>query len=241
MLELYQFKHSTFCLKVRMVLQAKKMSYRTVEIVPGIGQVNVFRLSGQRKVPVLKDGENVIADSSAIIKYLENITKEPRLLPDESQASTNVHIIEDWADTTLAKYVRMELIKAAAIDPSLREALLPEDFPDSLKGLINNLPCELINGLTQALNNEKSNILLHSLEKISNLVRNNQWLVGNSLSIADIAVASQLSLLCFPTSAGKDLVGKGCPGYKDNPLLEPLFKWRDNLEQLLLDKDPASI
>ena len=83
--------------------------------------------------------------------------------------------------------------------------------------------------------------MLQSLEKISNLVRNNQWLVGNSLSIADIAVASQLSLLCFPASAGTNLVGKGWPGYQDNPLLDPLFKWRDNLEQLLLDKDPARI
>ncbi len=241
MLELYQFQHSTFCLKVRMVLQAKKMSYRTIEITPGIGQVNVFKLSGQRKVPLLKDGENVVADSSAIIEYLENITKEPQLIPSEPQESTNVHIVEDWADTTLAKEIRIELIKAAAIDPSLREALLPEDLPESFKGLISKLPLEFMNGFTQAINNEKSNNLLNSLEKISNLVRTQQWLVGNSLSIADIAVASQLSLLSFPASSGESLFGKGCPGYKDNPLLEPLFNWRNNLEQLLLERDPAQI
>ena len=116
MLELYQFQHSTFCLKVRMVLQAKKMSYRTIEITPGIGQVNVFKLSGQRKVPLLKDGEHVVADSSAIIEYLENITKEPQLFPSEPQESTNAHIIEDGADTTLAKDIRSELLRAAAID-----------------------------------------------------------------------------------------------------------------------------
>ncbi len=224
-----------------MVLQIKKMSYRTIEIVPGLGQVNVFKLSGQRKVPVLKDGEHVITDSSAIIEYLENITEEPKLLPENQQESTTAHIIENWADTTLAKYVRMELIKTAAIDPSLREALLPEDFPKSIKGLINNLPCELMNGLSQTLNTEKSATLLKSLEKISDLVSHNKWLVGNSLSIADIAVASQLSLLYFPASSGQSLVGKGCPGYKDNPILEPLFHWRDNLEQLLLEKDPAEM
>ena len=224
-----------------MVLQAKKMSYRTIQIVPGIGQVNVFKLSGQRKVPVLKDGENVVADSSAIIEYLENITKEPKLIPIEPQESTNAHIIEDWADTTLAKDIRIELIKAAAIDPSLREALLPEECPESFKGIISNLPFEFINGFTQAMNNEKSNTLLNSLEKISTLMRTKQWLVGNSLSIADIAVASQLSLLSFPPSSGESLFGKGCPGYKDNPLLEPLFNWRNNLEQLLLERNPAQI
>ena len=48
MLELHQFRHSAFCLKVRMVLQAKGLSFRTVEVTPGVGQVAVFRLSGQR-------------------------------------------------------------------------------------------------------------------------------------------------------------------------------------------------
>ena len=45
MLELHQFRHSAFCLKVRMVLQAKGLSYRTVEVTPGIGQVAVFRIA----------------------------------------------------------------------------------------------------------------------------------------------------------------------------------------------------
>ena len=44
MLELHQFRHSAFCLKVRMVLQAKGLSFRTVEVTPGVGQVAVFRL-----------------------------------------------------------------------------------------------------------------------------------------------------------------------------------------------------
>ena len=58
MLELHQFRHSAFCLKVRMVLQAKGLSFRTVEVTPGVGQVAVFRLSGQRQVPVLVDGDH---------------------------------------------------------------------------------------------------------------------------------------------------------------------------------------
>ena len=45
-----------------MVLQAKGLSYRTVDVTPGIGQVAVFRMSGQRQVPVLVDGDVVLAD-----------------------------------------------------------------------------------------------------------------------------------------------------------------------------------
>ena len=62
MLELHQFRHSAFCLKVRMALQAKGLSFREVEVTPGIGQVSLFRLSGQRQVPVLVDGDEVLLE-----------------------------------------------------------------------------------------------------------------------------------------------------------------------------------
>ena len=93
MLELYQFKHSPFCLKVRLGLNAKKLSFRIIEIKPGIGQVDVFRLSGQRQLPVLKDRENVIYDSTSIIEYLENITKEPQLIPPNPQEAAMAHLL----------------------------------------------------------------------------------------------------------------------------------------------------
>ena len=57
-MELNQFKYSAFCLKVRMVLDAKNFSYKTTEIKPVIGQLEIFRISGQKQVPVLVDGPN---------------------------------------------------------------------------------------------------------------------------------------------------------------------------------------
>ncbi|MFL0782197.1 MAG: glutathione S-transferase N-terminal domain-containing protein, partial [Prochlorococcus sp.] len=68
MLELHQFRHSAFCLKVRMVLEIKGLSYQQIEVTPGLGQLAVFRLSGQRQVPVLVEGDNVVADSSVIAR-----------------------------------------------------------------------------------------------------------------------------------------------------------------------------
>ncbi|KGG16827.1 Glutathione S-transferase protein [Prochlorococcus sp. MIT 0602] len=224
-----------------MVLNAKQLSYRTVEISPGIGQVDVFKVSGQRQVPVLKDGETILSDSSAIIKYLETITKDPQLLPSHTEELAMSHLIEDWADTRLAKSVRRELIKAAALDSSLRVALLPEDFPKPFKEFVNKLPCELISGVAEVINQDESKELLNNLEQLSNLVSSNKWLIGDSLSIADIAVGAQLSLLRFPVSSGEQLHGKGCPGFNDNPKLETLFEWRDQLEDMLMATDPATL
>ena len=125
MLELHQFRHSAFCLKVRMALQSKGLSFREVEVTPGIGQIAVFRLSGQRQVPVLVDGDHVVADSSAICRHLETLEPAPALIPMEPRLRAQVELIEDWADTTLAAAARAALLQAAVDDPLLRDALLP--------------------------------------------------------------------------------------------------------------------
>ena len=56
MLELYQFELSQYSEKVRLILDYKGLAYRKIEVTPGIGQLDIFRMSGQRKLPVLKDG-----------------------------------------------------------------------------------------------------------------------------------------------------------------------------------------
>ena len=66
------------------------------------------------------------------------------------------------------------------------------------------------------------------------IIQIHEYLIGDNLSIADIAVAAQLSLLRFPQSSGPKLAGKGCPGFSDNPKLISLFKWRDELERRIM-------
>ena len=136
MLELHQFRHSAFCLKVRMVLQAKGLCFRTVEVPPGVGQWAVFRLSGQRQVPVLVDGDHVIADSSAIALHLDQREPDPALIPADPRLAAQVHLLEDWADTTLATAGRSSLVQAAALDPELRVALLPDDLPNPVRSVM---------------------------------------------------------------------------------------------------------
>ena len=55
------------------------------------------------------------------------------------------------------------------------------------------------------------------------------------MTLADIAVAAQLSLLRFPSSAGSALA-KGVPGLSDHPKLQPLFQWRDQIELKLMER-----
>jgi glutathione S-transferase len=229
MLELHQFRHSSFCEKVRLVLAAKRLPYTVVEVTPGLGQLELFRLSGQRQVPVLTDGTEVIADSSAIALYLEAKAPEPPLLPADPVERARVLLLEDWADTALASGVRLALLQAAGADSVLRTALLPEATPAPMRSLLGAIPGELFSGLGEAMGRAERQQLQMSLEHLAVLVDAAPYLVGQRLSLADLAVAAQLSLLKFPASSGAPLAERGVPGVADHPLLEPLFRWRDRL------------
>lgn len=230
-MQLHQFRHSVFCEKVRLVLAAKGLDYGVVEVTPGLGQLELFRLSGQRQVPVLVDGADVIADSTAIALHLERRHPLPALLPADPLRRAEVLLLEDWADTALAAGCRSALLEGAAADPVLCAALLPEATPTPLRQLVGGLPAGLLGGMGEALGGLIGNRreLQSNLEQLAVLGAARPYLVGDQLTLADLAVAAQLSLLCFPASSGAPLAGRGVSGIADNPLLAPLFSWRDRI------------
>ncbi len=232
-MELHQFRHSAFCEKVRLVLAFKGLEATIVEVTPGLGQLELFRLSGQRQVPVLVDGGTVVADSTAIALHLEATHPEPALLPTDPVARARVLLMEDWADTALARGARLALLQAAAVDPLLRGALLPEATPGPLRDLLGALPTELMAPATEAVRDLlgpcEAQQLHRILEQLAVLVGQRPYLEGDTLTLADLAVAAQLSLLKFPASAGAPLAGRGVEGIADHPVLAPLFEWRDRI------------
>ena len=232
-MQLHQFRHSAFCEKVRLVLAVKRLAYTVVEVTPGLGQLALFRLSGQRQVPVLVDGSEVIADSSAIALYLEAHQPSPALLPADPGERARALLLEDWADTALAAGCRLALVQAAATDSVLRSALLPDSTPGPLRQLVSNLPSEVMGSVGEAFDSMlgagERQRLLANLEQLAVLAAGQAYLVGSCLSLADVAVAAQLGLLLFPASSGAPLAGCGVSGIADHPLLEPLFSWRDRI------------
>ena len=95
---------------------------------------------------------------------------------------------------------------------------MPLDIGRPLSGLINQ--------------NQKESLKLN-LDYLTNLIKKENFIIGEELSIADISVASQLSLLSFPQSSGETLKGKGCSIYINDPSLKNLFRWRDSIEDKL--------
>lgn len=240
MLELYQFEASTFAEKIRLILDYKQLPYKKVEVIPGVGQIDVFRLSGQRQVPVLKDNETVVADSTAIALYLDRTYPERPILPEDPKIRGLSLLIEDWADESFVPNARKAMVGAFKQHPNFRTALLPSTTPDLLRHLVGSVPGDLLNlvgtGVGFGPDDIKAAItaLKQNLDSLCLMLQDNRsYLLGDQPTLADFAVAALTMYIKFPSSHYIDLpegiCGKGVPGLADVPEYQPFFDWRDHL------------
>ena len=83
-MKLYGYYRSSASYRIRIVLHAKKIAFTSVpvKLVTGEHRDAEFRkINPQGFVPVLQDGDTVVAQSAAIAEYLEETHAEPALLP----------------------------------------------------------------------------------------------------------------------------------------------------------------
>ena len=124
--------------------------------------------------------------------------------------------------------------------PALIPSLLSKEISDSIQKFIVNMPLNIGSQISGLINQREKESLKLNLDYLTNSVEKENFLVGKELSIADISVASQLSLLSFPNSSGETLKGRGCSIYINNPSLKNLFKWRDLIEDKLITTNHAA-
>lgn len=239
MINLYQFELSQYSEKVRLILDYKGLAYRKIEVVPGIGQVDLFQMSGQTKVPVLKDGNQVIADSTEIARYLDQRYPDPPLMPTDPRQRGLCLLIEEWADESIGLKSRKVLFGALSQDQNFRKSLLPPTTPDIVKSLVEVLPGDVLKvlgfgvGYSPDVVKSAAADLKRDLEALCLLLSNTPYLVGDKPTLADLAVAGLSMLLKFPDGPYLDLPatlrGKGIPGLADSVIYEPFFTWRDRL------------
>lgn len=239
MLELYQFEMSHYSEKVRLILDYKGVAYRKIEVTPGIGQIELYRMSGSRQVPVLKDGNEIVADSTAIAKYLDRKYPERPIIPLNAEQRGLCLLIEEWADESIGLKSRKALVGALGQNQTLRTSILPTSTPDFVKAVVGAVPGDLFNllgaGVGFGSNEVKSarEDLKQDLEALSLLLLDKPYLVAKHPTLADFAVAALSMYVKFPDGPYLDipdsLKGKGVPGLADSVAYETFFNWRDRL------------
>lgn len=211
MITLYQYELSPFCDKVRRVLHAKGVAYRIEEVtILDTLKGRLKKLSPAAKLPVLDIEGERIADSTDIVRFLEARFPEPALIPADPREQALTHFFEDWADEALYFYemhLRFTL-------PHNAEHWVPEASKHD-GGLIRRIAKLVVPGAmakttaAQGIGRKPIEVIKRDLDRhfhmLNQWLAGRQWLVGDALSLADIAVYVQLDCI-VGTSEGEDLL-----------------------------------
>ncbi|MDX1541141.1 MAG: glutathione S-transferase family protein [Geminicoccaceae bacterium] len=174
MVRLHHFPLCPFSRKIRLVLGEKEIEALDLPVEPWAEPDRLAALNPAAEVPVLEDDEQRIADSAVIAEYLEETRPEPALISGTPAERAEIRRLVAWFDV---KFVR------EVTEPLWGEKLLKRvrdrDTPHSV-----------------AVRAGLANVNAH-LECIGYLFERRNWLAGDSLSLADLAAAAQLSVLDY--------------------------------------------
>jgi len=195
---LYDLTDSPFCAKARICLQLKGVPYRRITLTMGTLR-ELRRLNPLGKVPVLIDRGHAIVDSSAIARHLEVEYPEPPLVPSDPAARAYCSLVEDWADESL--YFVVGAFKW--LNPANRKVAVERTMAELGGGAATPLVARFVARrivrryrawqYTAASMVHFEERMRSSLEWLSELVAGRAFLLGRSLTLADVAVYAQVA------------------------------------------------
>jgi glutathione S-transferase len=202
---------SPFVRKVRVVLAEKNLSYEHDPMAP-FGVSDEYKLMNPLgKVPVLTDGDKIIPDSSSICVYLEKTEADPSLYPDDAYELARALWFEEFADSGFINGT-IVLFQQRVLQPLFFKA---ETDESKIETALNETLPPFFDYLERELGD-------------------NDFLVGNRFSIADIATGTQF--VSFGHGKGEIDAGRWpkLAAYADRVLTRPSFKAIIEEEQAIL-------
>jgi len=171
---LYHSLLSAASRKVRVVLAEKNLDFTMKAEKPWERRPEFLALNPAGEVPVLIDGDNVLAGTEAIVEYLDETYREKMLIGINPLDRAEVRRLVAWFDVKMDREVTENLI-----GEKMMKRMIGEGQPNS-----------------QAIRAGHAN-LPHHLDYIGYLVDRRRWLAGDHFSIADITAAAHLSALDY--------------------------------------------
>ena len=171
---LYHYPLSPFSRKVRLSLAEKRIEVELVEERYWEQDVDFLRRNPAGKVPVLKMGNRMMADSTAICEYLEETHPMPPLLPSGADSRYEVRRLVAWFDDKFNEEVTTKLMGERVF-----RKVMGTGYPDSANVKVG------------------SKAVKYHLDYMHWLLDQRRWLAGNEMSLADFAAASHLSCLDY--------------------------------------------
>jgi glutathione S-transferase len=194
---LHQYQVSPFAAKVRRVCYYKALPFVTRNY--GLTAFSAIRkISPSGKLPALQAGEQLIIDSTDIVAFLDELPGK-RVLPSDPLLRAQAHILEDWADESLYFYdltMRTWPHNAGwlADDLTMEESpLMKRLFRRLIPGAIAKQA--RAQGVAKKSQPEVCRDVARHFDALDGLLTAGDFLLGSTLSIADIAVVSMCTVL----------------------------------------------
>ena len=160
--------------KIRLIMAEKKMLFVLKEEEPWNISQDIMKINPSGELPVLIFDGNVISGNYAITEYLEESSPQYKLLPEDLKERAKTREIMNWFDTKFYNEVYKYIVTEKIIKRfQLKEA------PNSkvLKAGLNNLK--------------------YHMQYIDYLADRNNYIAGNTLSLADLTVAAHISIIDY--------------------------------------------
>lgn len=181
---------------------------------PGQPSEEFLEASPIRKMPALRDGDFTLADSSAIAQYLEAKHPHPQLIPSEPRALGRTIWFEEYADTVLTACSGKMFYNRIVLPKFLRREGDEEAAASAER--------------------EELPTMLDYLESVA--PEPGGFLVGDKITLADIAVASPFANFAHMGCARDQSRHPRVYAYVDSILARPSFAGWIERENVMLAK-----
>lgn len=164
---------SPFVRKVRLAMEEKGIEYQLESVLPfpPHNAAPEFRaMSPLGKVPALRDGDFTISDSSVILNYLDQKHPSSSLRPADAEGCARALWFEEFADSKLAETIG-PIFFNRVVKPNI---LQQEPDPSAIEAALEALP--------------------PFFDYLEGQLSDNGFLVGEELTVADVAVGAMLRL-----------------------------------------------
>lgn len=161
---------SPFTRKVVLSAMEKGLTFESRDLNPYTPPDNFESMNPLKRVPIVQDREFTLADSSAICGYFEaKHAYTQALYPKEPSAYGHALWIEEYADTALFTDISEGVFRPMFINQFLGK---PVDHA--------------------TIENALSNALPQRLQYLDSQLVDRSWFAGDTLTVADLSVYSQL-------------------------------------------------
>ncbi len=196
---------SPFARKIRLQMSEKKMLFILREEEPWKLSADVYKLNPAGELPIFLNDGHIICGNYAISEYLEETSTDMPLIFGDAVQKAEIRRLADWFDNKFYREVYRHIVYE-----KVHKRFATGSAPDSriLKTGLNNL--------------------IYHLEYIEWLLERRQYLAADTLSLADISAAAQLSVVDYLGSVPWD-------DFKNAKLWYSKIKSRPSFKDILKD------